>query len=511
MIGGSVGLAVCAAVAATSLCLAGIGAARAGDLGGTCCMDLEERVAELESSTARKGNRKVSLLLTGQLNRTILYWNDGGKSDAFWGLDNTNSSSRFSIIGEAKVSPSFKVGFEIMLEMEAGGTTAKASQLDEDGRFSSTQPYSNFTSFNASNTDSFFGDARRAAVWFEHSTIGRFTLGRYESAGVVNTIDLGGIGVIAGPTFTFFNGGFYLRSSNNGQLTSAQLGNLVDAGAYQGRTELLRYDSPAMHGFIASASIAEAGDYWGTMLRYANDFAGFRVAAGIGFEKVSDVNTPAVLDPTVTAFTGPKPDTSAWGGALSVMHVPTGFFMQGHYQSVRYDGPLNDNYWGNGGICTAASNPDCNPTGKKADANQWLLQAGVSKNWFGIGATAVYGEYGQANDWGALTANGRDFPVGAYFGNPFNTGAPSSNNFTGILGVTDTQVNMWGLGLVQNIDAAATELYLGYRHFSPKMNGTEVTGSCDAPPLPPACTQTPTGAPKLDDLHIVGTGARIRF
>ena len=34
--------------------------AQAADQGGDCCADLEERVAELEATTARKGNRKVS-------------------------------------------------------------------------------------------------------------------------------------------------------------------------------------------------------------------------------------------------------------------------------------------------------------------------------------------------------------------------------------------------------------------------------------------------------------------
>ena len=33
--------------------------AKAADLGGDCCADLEERVAELEATTARKGNKKV--------------------------------------------------------------------------------------------------------------------------------------------------------------------------------------------------------------------------------------------------------------------------------------------------------------------------------------------------------------------------------------------------------------------------------------------------------------------
>jgi hypothetical protein len=39
--------------------------AMAADLGGDCCADLEERVAELEATTARKGNRRMSLTVYG--------------------------------------------------------------------------------------------------------------------------------------------------------------------------------------------------------------------------------------------------------------------------------------------------------------------------------------------------------------------------------------------------------------------------------------------------------------
>ncbi len=34
-----------------------------------CCGDLEERVAELEATTARKGNRVVSVQIYGQINK----------------------------------------------------------------------------------------------------------------------------------------------------------------------------------------------------------------------------------------------------------------------------------------------------------------------------------------------------------------------------------------------------------------------------------------------------------
>ncbi len=39
----------------------GASPAKAADLGGDCCADLEERVAELEATTVRKGNKKVSV------------------------------------------------------------------------------------------------------------------------------------------------------------------------------------------------------------------------------------------------------------------------------------------------------------------------------------------------------------------------------------------------------------------------------------------------------------------
>ena len=35
--------------------------------------------------------------------------------------------------------------------------------------------------------------------------------------------------------------------------------------------------------------MAEAGDYYGAQIRYANEFQGFRLAGAIGYERVTDV------------------------------------------------------------------------------------------------------------------------------------------------------------------------------------------------------------------------------
>ena len=277
-----------AIIAATGLFVGGVAmpSAKAADLGGDCCADLEERVAELEATTARKGNRRMSLTITGQVHRGVLWWDDGKKSDTYYGLDNTNSSSRFSFLGEAKVTGAIKMGFEIMIEVEAGGTSSKVSQFDEDGKVGTQINGAAAASFNASNVDAYAGDARRVAWWIEHKDFGRMTVGRYEGAGVVNTIDLGGISAAASSSVVLINGSFLIRGTG-GEYAAINWAALGDPASSQGRTELVRYDSPTIAGFIFSASVAETGDYWGTMLRYAGEFSGFRIAAGIGYERVS--------------------------------------------------------------------------------------------------------------------------------------------------------------------------------------------------------------------------------
>ena len=55
-----------AGAVAAALLAGWVYSAKAGDLGGNCCADLEERVAELEAATVRKGNRKVSITVSVQ-------------------------------------------------------------------------------------------------------------------------------------------------------------------------------------------------------------------------------------------------------------------------------------------------------------------------------------------------------------------------------------------------------------------------------------------------------------
>ena len=44
----------------------------------------------------------------------------------------------------------------------------------------------------------------------------------------------------------------------------------------------------------------------------------------------------------------------------------------------------------------------------QGNAWMWQIQGGITKNWFGLGNTAIYGEYAKAKDWGA-ELGGRQF------------------------------------------------------------------------------------------------------
>jgi len=509
MIGGlSTSASRVAFVAAAGLFVGGVAmpSAKAADLGGDCCADLEERVAELEATTARKGNRKMSLTITGQVHKMIMWWDDGHQSKTYYGVESRNSSTRFSILGEAKVTPNVKVGFEIMLDNQAGSSST-INQWESFGRSSSTLINTVGQSFDGNNNDSYFGAARRMIFWVEDAKLGRVSVGHYEMAGAITTIDLGGIGAGASASLTLLNGGFFLRGPA-GQYYAMSWSNFLDPAANQSRQNEVRYDSPAFMGFIYSASIADDGSNWGTMLRYANEFSGFRVAAGIGYEHYGQVTaqqncTPVDSGavPAAACFNNaqglgpanqanPAPNVNAWGAGLSGLHVPTGLFLQGHYIHVDFDesqpttpGPGNS-WW-------------AQSSAGRVPSDQWLIQGGITKNWFGFGNTALFAEYSRETGWGATVA-GRNFLNSS-------GGVTTVPGATSVFGVTGSEVTMYGFGVTQNLDAASTELYLDWRHFSADITCNAAAGSnCGAAGAVQQKLQT-------DDFWMLVGGARVKF
>jgi hypothetical protein len=106
------GVGVCAVLA----CFAATGGAHAADLGGDCCADLEERIAELEATTARKGNRKVSLTISGYVAKEITYWDDGGESNVYLHGLGPTQATHVKFNGQAQVMPGVTAGYMLRIQ-----------------------------------------------------------------------------------------------------------------------------------------------------------------------------------------------------------------------------------------------------------------------------------------------------------------------------------------------------------------------------------------------------------
>jgi hypothetical protein len=480
-----------ALVAAAGLVAGGVGA-NAADFGGNCCADLEERVAELEGTAARKGNRKVSLTISGQVNEAVLFWDDGFESNAYV-VTNENSRTRFRFVGDAKVSADWSAGFLLEIGVRianSGGTqvTPGVNQLVDD---------------NTSSTGSL--DLRHSAWYLDSKTFGRLWVGHTSMAtDGITEINLSNGGVNAGNDVNNWNGGFFLRSSE-GQLLAFPNGDddkiegltwfsiLSQAGANVGdgdRRNVVKYVTPTLAGFSIATSWGE-DDVWDAALRYAGEFNGVRIAAGIGYQRWTDGNRFGRLDGDLVdtgsqgdrgcadlstvegAGGGSDVDCYAVGLSGSIMHVPTGLYVAASYGFLQDD---------NRRRLFAAEEEDFD-NAKDRDEH-WYVQAGIEKKFFALGKTTIYGEYFRG-----------DTGAGLKFGEPRDLD-PDDATF-----IASSTVDVWGFGLVQSIDAAAMDLYIGYRNYSADVSVIEVPEAGDAN----------RRKLSLEDFQAVMAGGIIRF
>jgi len=239
-----------ALLTAAGLYLGGVGVspAQAADLGGDCCADLEERVAELEATTARKGNRRVSLTISGQVTTHLMYWNDGNNEDGsdLYVVDNVaGAGTALNFTGSARINPNLTAGFQLAFSFFNGSRSHQVNQLDDDGG-------------NAGDTNI----VSHLSNWYlSHKQLGKVTVGRINTATAgVTTVDLGGAGVIANASFGYWQRGMFLTNSAGnltGQTWSAALGGNTVNGASLSRANAISYTSPTVGGFSLAAAWGE--------------------------------------------------------------------------------------------------------------------------------------------------------------------------------------------------------------------------------------------------------------
>jgi predicted regulator of Ras-like GTPase activity (Roadblock/LC7/MglB family) len=430
-----------AALIAVAGLLVGGAAAQAADLGGNCCADLEERVAELEATAARKGNRKVSLTVSGQVNQAVIFWNDGHERNAYV-VDNNTSRSVFRFNGNAKVTSDVSAGY--LLEIGA--------------RFANSQNRSQNADLAGGNSNTL--DIRHSAWYIDSKSMGRVWVGKTSQA-TDGIVEINLANTLAANNVSYWNGGFFLRNNNAARTSAVTWSGLyspINGNMDGDRANIVKYVSPTVGGFIASASWGE-DDRVDAALRYAGEFSGFRLAAGIGYQKFTDFNATAdggagCSNPGGSAAVS-NVNCSVLGMSGSVLHSPTGLFVTGAYSTSK------DN---NLGALTALTNVR-HPTN---DTNKMVsMQAGIEQKFIGLGKTTVYGEYVRLNQGNGLN-------VGALR----TIAAADVINASGAAAfLASSEVKVWGIGLNQSIEAASADFYLSVRNYSASLTTVNAAGA----------------------------------
>ena len=409
--------------------------AMAADLGGNCCADLEERIAELEATTVRKGNRKVSLAISGFVSHNIVWWDDGTQSDVYI-ADGGNYGSRWRFRGEAKINPLLTAGFLYEFQNNNNGVQG-LNQLNGGDDLGFTSAAGGVTVL------------RDSTVYLRHAQLGLVKIGHGSTAtDNLVLIDLGRMAGGSTSDVSLYNGGFILRS-NAGLLGNLPTTNWAQATRGHESWDTTRrnhvlYETPTLQGFTLQAAVAE-DNYWDIALRYAGEFNGVRIAFGIGYQEDSEFNAAPAPAGAGTAgllcATNCNVTASDLKGSGSILHVPSGLFVTfaaGKREVEGSTGPINTAYTG-------------------PDLKFWYVAGGLARNIFGIGNTVLFAE--ASNSQGGLEQ-------ATFLGT--HTGAYAMN----VNGVrTSSEVDHWGIGVNQFIDAAAMEVFAAYKNYSLDANG----------------------------------------
>lgn len=242
--------------------------------------------AHAQSTTVSSGGTGVSLTLSGQVNRGVLFTDDGVSSDSFF-VDNDNSSTRFRILGQGDVG-STTIGFNIEIEAESN-STASVNQTAANGPAGRGQ----------------FLNERKLELFFANPTFGRLTLGQGDTASNnTSEVDLSGTAVVGYSGIADQAGGILFTDSATSALTAINVGAVFNNLDGLSRRDRIRYDTPTFGGL--SLGVSAGQDFYDVALGYSGTLGGLTVGGALSYAQDN------ITDQEIT------------NGSLSVLHNATG-------------------------------------------------------------------------------------------------------------------------------------------------------------------------------------------
>jgi len=152
---------------------------------------------------------------------------------------------------------------------------------------------------------------RKLEVFIKNKQLGKLTMGQGDTAsnGVIEE-DLSGTGSISGSGFSALGDSLeFVIAGTNGAGSGVTVGDHFSNLDGLSRDDRMRYDTPSLAGFTASASWVD-GDEYDLALRYGRDFNGVEVALAVAYwdaqttdDKVGYGGSASVLAPFGTSLT----------------------------------------------------------------------------------------------------------------------------------------------------------------------------------------------------------------
>lgn len=336
------------------------GRADAADLGGNCCSDLEERIAELEATTARKGNRKVSVNISGQINKALFSYDadDFDLGSDTHVIENGTSETFVSVTGNAQISKGWSAGYVLEIGQ---GTTGIDVNLALGG----------VTGDVATDNGLY---TRQSYAYIKSDEIGTVSLGLQSMA----TDDLSQQNVAR-------------TGAASKRLTWQPIGGIgvsvlgfdlldIPLEPFNGRKDnAVKYVSPTWQGFSVSAAWSSNDDSWDAALRYEGEGAGFQVVGAVGYY---DDGNNDILESFEDLIVLPDLGSTTLMVNGGLKHVASGLFVQGTWARLEFDAPIS------------------------IETDSYHVQAGWEGRFFSVGQTTLFGEYSEWDDLAGLSFYG---------------------------------------------------------------------------------------------------------
>jgi hypothetical protein len=437
---------------------------------GDSSADVDERIAELEMSTALKGSNKVSLNVSGWINRMALFWDDGAKKDVYI-VDNVSSRSRFNFEGAAKIARGWSAGYFVSVGLD----DMAANDVDQ---------------LNSNGENQI--ELRHSAWWLRNNQLGTATVG-YTSTATDNIIlkDVGGI-MPGAANIATIGGSFMLRRAawyeqgdgalvtNSSGSVNTTLNDISGGGSVDTlRRNIIRYDAPRVSGQFGNidASVAWGeDDFFDVAVEHSINYNDFKFRFGAGYLHDTTEGRTVANHPEYFR------DRKEYKGSASLLHIPTGLFGTAAYVRRTFHGLEEFEAAGTpGAVYGENTTGKVTPPGTNRPPLDYLYTAfGLRRQYWSIGDTSIYGEYARVDD------------------------AITGLREAGLHEVTDSKLEMIGAAISQDVDAAAMDIYAGVRVYSFETEGALGRATSNG-------TTYHISPVPLTDLMFAYTGARIKF